>query len=103
MERTLRDRFGRAVRLTQERVEHILRHPELQGQIDKLEAVLREPDVIVKSLRAPDVHLYHKHYSESPVTEKYLLVAVKVKEPDVFIITAFFTDTVKVGERIWEK
>lgn len=103
MERTLRDRFGRAVRLTQERVEHILRHPELQGQIDKLEAVLREPDVIVKSLRDPDVHLYHKHYSESPVTEKYLLVAVKVKEPDAFIITAFFTDTVKVGERIWEK
>lgn len=103
MARTLRDRFGRAVRLTQEREAHILRHPELRRQIDKLEAVLREPDVIVRSLRDPDVHLYHKHYRETPVTEKYFLVAVKIKETDAFIITAFFTDTVKKGERIWEK
>lgn len=103
MARILKDRFGRVVRLTQEREAHILRHPELQGQIGKLEAVLREPDVIVRSLRDPDVHLYHKHYGETPVTEKYLLVAVKVKVNDVFIITAFFTDTVKKGERIWEK
>jgi hypothetical protein len=103
MARTFKDRFGRAVRLTQEREVHILRHPELQGQIEKLETVLQEPDVIVRSLRDPDVHLYHKHYDETPVTEKYLLVAVKVKVNDAFIITAFFTDTVKKGERIWEK
>lgn len=103
MARTFKDRFGRSVRLTQEREAHILRHPELQGQIANLETVLQEPDIIVRSLRDPDVHLYHKHYAKTPVTEKYLLVAVKVKEKDGFIITAFFTDTAKKGERIWKK
>ena len=89
--------------MTSEREAHTLRHPELRGQIGKLEAVLPEPDVIVRSVRDPDVHLYHKHYAETPVTEKYLLVAVKVREKDSFIITAFFTDAIKRGERVWEK
>jgi len=36
--------------------------------------------------------------------EKYLLVAVKIEERgDAFILTAFFTDTIKTGERVWEK
>ena len=103
MARTLRDRSGKTVRLTEERETHILRHAEMQGQIDKLGVVLNEPDVIVRSVHDPDVYLYHKHYKETPVTEKYLLVAVKVEGPDAFIITAFFTDTVKKGEKIWEK
>lgn len=50
----------------------------MEGQLDKLEEALREPDVIVRSQRDPDVHLYHKHYPTTPVTEKYLLVAIKV-------------------------
>lgn len=103
MAHTFRDCFGRVIRLTSEREAHILKHAELQGQMGKLREVLREPDVIVKSLRDPDVHLYHKHYAATPVTEKYLLVAIKVRERDAFIITAFFTDTVKKGERIWQK
>src|SRR5437867_1218240 len=103
MARILKDRFGRAVRLTHERKGHILEHSEMEGQSDKLEEVLTEPDVIVRSQRDPNVHLYHKHYSETPVTEKHLLVAVKVEENDAFVVTAFFTDTVKKGERIWAK
>jgi len=99
----LQNRFGRAVRLTEERKAHILKHAEMEGQLDKLEEVLREPDVIVRSQHDPAVHLYHKHYRETPVTEKYLLVALKVEEHDMFIVTAFFTDTVKKGERIWER
>ncbi|MBI3303005.1 MAG: hypothetical protein HYZ72_13145 [Deltaproteobacteria bacterium] len=103
MAKVLQNRFGRAVRLTDERTAHILAHAEMEGQLDKLAEVLREPDVIVQSQHDPDVHLYHKHYRETPVTEKYLLVAVKVEEHDAFVLTAFFTDTVKSGERIWEK
>ncbi|HEV8717291.1 MAG TPA: hypothetical protein VGX03_31285 [Candidatus Binatia bacterium] len=78
MAKVLQDRFGRAVRLTGERITHLLEHAEMEGQLDKLEEALREPDVIVRSQRDPDVHLYHKHYPTTPVTEKYLLVAIKV-------------------------
>ena len=97
------DRFGRIVRLTDERIVHILEHAEMVGQLDKVEETVREPDVIVRSQRDPDVHLYHKHYPRTPVTEKELLVAIKVTQTDAFVLTAFFTDTIKKGERIWEK
>ena len=73
----VQDRFGRAVRLTDERVAHILEHKEMAGQLDKVGETLLEPNVIVRSQPDPDVHLYHKHYPTTPVTDKYLLVAVK--------------------------
>ena len=103
MEKTFQDRFGRTIRLTEERSAHILEHSEMEGQLDKLEEVLREPDVIIRSQRDLNIHLYQKQYPTTPVTEKYLLVAVKVEEHDAFILTAFFTDTLKKGERVWEK
>jgi hypothetical protein len=31
------------------------------------------------------------------------MVAVKMLEEDAFVITAFFTDDVKGGEKIWPK
>src|SRR3954464_10031208 len=99
MEKTFQDRFGRNVRLTEERSAHILEHSEMRGQLDKLAEVLREPDVIIRGQRDLNVHLYQKHYTKTPVTEKYLLVAVKVEENDAFILTVFFTDTIKKGER----
>jgi hypothetical protein len=103
MAKVLQDCFGRAVRLTDERTAHILEHTEMEGQLDKLEEVLQEPEVVVRSQRDPNVHLYHKHYAVTPVTDKYLLVAVKVAENDAFVVTAFFTNAVKKGEKVWEK
>ena len=99
----LQDRFGRTIRLTDERIAHILEHDEMAGQLDKVEETMREPDVVIRSQRDPDVHLYHKHYSTTPVTEKDLLVAIKMTQTDAFILTAFFTDTIKRGEQIWKK
>jgi hypothetical protein len=100
MATVLQDPFGRAVRLTDERIAHILEHDEMAGQLDKVEETVREPDVIVRSQRDPDVHLYHKHYPTTPVTEKQLLVAIKVTQTDAFVLTTFFTDTIKKGERV---
>jgi hypothetical protein len=103
MAAVLQDHLGRVVRLTDERIAHILAHDEMAGQLDKVEETVREPDVVVRSQRDPDVHLYHKHYPTTPVTEKDLLVATKVAQTGAFVLTAFFTDTIKKGERIWEK
>jgi hypothetical protein len=103
MATVLQDRFGRAVRLTDERIAHILEHDEMIGQLDKVEETMREPDVVIRSRRDPDVHLYHKHYPTTPITEKDLLVAIKVTPTDAFVLTVFFTDSIKRGEQIWEK
>jgi len=40
---------------------------------------------------------------ETPVTEKYLLVAIKTLNREGFIVTAFFTDRVKKGGFVWKK
>jgi len=36
--------------------------------------------------------LYYKLYPKTPVTRKYLMVAVKVENGEGFILTSFFTD-----------
>ena len=64
---------------------------------------LINPDVIVKSRTDPDVELFYRHYDTTPVTEKYLCVVVKILVSDLFIITAYFTDTIKRGKIVWEK
>ena len=42
-------------------------------------------------------------YDVTPVTKKYLCVIIKVFAEDLFIITTYFTDTVKRGEILWKK
>lgn len=97
----LRDFSGRAVRLTDERRAHILRHPEMEGQENRIAEVLWRPDLVVQSVHDSDVCVYHKWYEETPVTCKYLVVVVKYLDGDAFVITAFFTDREKRGEQIW--
>jgi hypothetical protein len=75
----------------------------MSGQIDKIQDTLASPDVIVKSRTDPHVELFYQHYSTTSVTEKYLCVVVKVLVSDLFIITAYFTDTIKKGIILWKK
>ncbi len=95
---------NRQIRLTDERQEHIeADHPEMYGQIDKIQDTLSNPDIIVKSRTDMEVELFYRHYDITPVTEKYLCAVVKVLVGDLFIITAYFTDTIKRGKMLWER
>ena len=99
----LKDIHNRQIRLTDERQEHIeLDHPEMSGQLGKIRETLLRPIVIVRSRTDLDVELFYRHYDVTPVNEKYLCVVVKVLTGSVFIITAYFTDTIKRGEVLWE-
>ena len=73
------------------------------GQIDKIQGTLLNPDIIVRSRTDTEVELFYRLYDITPVTKKYLCVVVKVLVRDLFIITAYFTDTIKKGEMLWEK
>jgi hypothetical protein len=75
----------------------------MSGHIDKIQQTLLEPDRIIRSRTDPLVELFYRLYEVTPVSEKYLCVAVKVLPGDVFIITAYFTDTIKRGEILWER
>jgi len=100
----LDDLFKRNIRLTDERKNHFeTNHPEMENQMEKVKETLLNPDIIVRSRTDYQVELFYKHYQVTPVTEKYLCVVVKVSNDDIFIITAYFTDSVKKGELIWQK
>lgn len=99
-----KDFNSRQIRFTDERQEHIeTEHPEMSDQIDKIKRTLLKPDIVVKSRTDPEVELFFKHYDSTPVTKKYMCVTVKVKKNDLFIITAYFTDTIKRGDILWKK
>ena len=100
----LQDVHNRQIRLTDERLEHLENdHPEMLGQIEKMKQTLLNPDRVVKSMTDSSVENFYRFYDKTPVTKKYLCIAVKVLEEDLFIITAYFTDTVKRGDILWEK
>jgi hypothetical protein len=59
-------------------------------------------DVRKRRIRFSD-ELFYRHYCITPVTDKHLCVVVKSILEDLFIITAYFTDSIKRGEMLWEK
>ena len=94
---------GRAIRLTDERLAHILEHPEMADLDPKIQATLAAPQSIVQSTSDDEARLYYRFYTGTKVGDKFLCVVVKVLPDDAFVITAYLTDTVKRGEQLWPK
>jgi hypothetical protein len=90
-----------SIRLTEERHNHLLQHPEMEGQLDRIGEVLAAPHQIVATRIDPSVHVYQRFYENTPVSSKYLLVVVKKTDVDTFILTAFYSRKPKSGDIIW--
>jgi len=102
--RWFKDVYGRNLRLTDERLDHFEKdHPEMAGQIYKVIETLSQPEIVVRSRTDSEAELFYRHYVMTPVGEKYMCVVVKVGVDDIFILTAYFTDTIKKGDVLWEK
>lgn len=97
----LYDYRGMSVRLTEERLAHILEHPEMKRMQSALEQTLAELESVIRSLSDPDARLYYRTYTDTPVGEKLLCVVVKVLDQDAFVLTAYLTDRIKRGEVLW--
>ena len=101
--RVLRDFEGRTIRLTNERLEHILAHPEMKNLIHEIEQTLRYPQKVVQSASDSEASLYYRFYVGTIVKDKYLCVVVKTKHNDAFVLTAYLTDSIKKGETLWPR
>ncbi len=97
----LTDHAGREIRLTAERRDHILEHAEIAEQFERIAETVKTPETIVATVADATVHVYHRYYENTPVTSKFLLVAVKLLEDDAFVLTAFFSKREKKGTTIW--
>ncbi len=95
------DQFKHSIKLTEERYAHILEHPEMKWQIERIEETIAFPLIIKESQHDPDVWCYYRWYEQTPVTKKYLLCIVRIQNKGGFIITAFYTDRIKGGKTIW--
>jgi hypothetical protein len=99
--KTLKDCFGHSVRLTDERLAHILEHAEMKGMAAEIERVLREPQLVRRSRSDKAVRLFYEFYVQTIVGGKWLCVVVKYVENDAFVVTAYLTDKPKAGEDLW--
>ncbi|MGI8911773.1 MAG: hypothetical protein ACR2JR_14660 [Rubrobacteraceae bacterium] len=97
----LHDFRGTAIRLTDERLAHILEHPEMSGLEDAIDETLQDPNRVIRSRSDEQAQLYYRFYPDTLVGEKLLCVVVKVREEDAFILTTYLTDKLKEGEIIW--
>jgi hypothetical protein len=91
---------GRAIRLTDERRQHILEHPEMATMEEALRQTLAEPEIVRRSKSDFTVALYYCYYTATIVGDKWLCVVVKFLLNDAFVLTAYFTDKPKPGESL---
>jgi hypothetical protein len=99
--KTIADCFGRMVRLTDERLAHILEHPEMKEMTSAVERVVRHPQLVRRSNSDASVRLYYDFHPQTIVGGKWLCVVVKYSDSDAFAVTAYLTDKPKAGDDLW--
>ena len=101
--KVLRDYQGWRIRLTDERLAHILEHPEMIGLEGAIEQTVSQPQRVMESFSDPQARLYYRFYVGTRVGDKHLCVVVKGSREDAFVLTAYLTDQVKRGVQLWPK
>ena len=93
--------LGFRVRLTRSawRTIYESKHPIMAGRERDLEQTLRNPTEIRQSKADPEVYLFYR--AERP--GRWLCVVAKRLNGDGFVITAYPTDAIKIGESVWTK
>lgn len=76
----------------------LLKHPDLDGHLNDIQRTLTAPDEIRRSSRDANVLLFYRSGER-----RWLVAVTRRLNGDGFLITAYRTDTVKEGERVWPK
>jgi len=99
--KTVTDCFGIPVRLTDERIAHILEHPEMKEMDAEVDRLLAAPQIVRRSRSDDAVRLFYGFYPQTIVGAKWLCVVVKYIGSDAFVVTAYLTDKPKLGVPLW--
>lgn len=93
--------LGFRVRVTTEywNVIVTIKHPVMLGREADVQEVLRNPDEIRLSKKDPNVYLFYKPERIG----RWVCAVTKRLDGEGFLITAYPTDAVKEGERIWHR
>ncbi len=94
--RRFTDERGSEVRLTDERLRHLLRrHPEMAFQMHRIEETLARPDAVRPSSSSLTVQLYYRLYQDLRGRNRYLCLVVKRETSHAFIVTAYLARKIK--------
>ena len=93
--------LGLSVRVTSERWRLIIgaKHPIMAGREALVQAALEAPDEVRQSRIDPQVLLFYK----AEATKRWTCAVAKRAGEGAFLITAYPTDAIKEGIRIWPK
>ena len=93
--------LGVTIRTTKEYWEIIIstKHPSVKQFEDEVTKTLENPDQIRKSKQDPRVHLYYKSVGKLFMC----IVADHINSEEGYVITAYLTDRIKEGEKIYVK
>lgn len=100
----VRSQSGVPVRLSEARWQHIVRrHPEMADQHDRVLETVAEPDMIQQGDLGEVLAV--RHYAETPLTRKFLVVAYReLGLEDGFILTVYLTSRPSAGRvTIWKR
>jgi hypothetical protein len=91
--------LGFRVRVTRERWNLIttMKHPVMTGRESSVKATLEHPDEVRRSRSDPQVMLFYRAEGSS----RWVCAVAKRTADDAFLITAYPTDAIKEGTRIW--
>lgn len=77
-----------------------VKHPVMLGQEESIKKALSDPDEIRQSRRDRGVYLF---YMSERLGRWMCAVARREKDVEGFLITAYPTDAIKEGEKIWPR
>ena len=90
------DERGNEVRLSEERLRHILRrHPEMALQLHRFAETLANPDAVMPSRSSPTVQLYYRLYPDLRGRNRYVCLVVKRGTDYSFILTGYLARSIK--------
>jgi len=88
---------GRVLKLMDEGWKHICTvHPEMQGELEKVNQTMKSPDLIKQGNRA-DTFMFYKFFP------KHLVLIIKYLNTEGFVITGYFTERIRKGEILWKR
>ena len=76
-----------------------VKHPVMRQHGKDVLEVLQYPDEIRQSRTDPNVYLFYR--KEHP--SRWVCAVIKLPDGEGFLITAYPTDAIKEGEKIWSK
>lgn len=77
----------------------ILKHPDIADYEPQIKETLAEPDAVYVSKRDVDVLLFYRTLK----VQRWLVAVARRLNGEGYLITAYQTDAIKAGEKLWPK